>query len=90
MAESRSCDVCGQVDDHPRHVIHSDGTHPITGAPVDLSLVRHMDCCSGAGCPDGSCDVIVEHAKGKQGSQLRAHIVKNGDALRELVEKAGA
>jgi hypothetical protein len=89
MAETRPCDVCGQVDDHPRHIVHVEEKHPITGQ--DLSLMRHMDCCAQAGCPDGSCDVIVDHAKGKQGEQLRAHVVKNGDAIRKMVdEKAGA
>lgn len=32
---TRGCNVCGQVDDHPRH--------------VDVNI-RHIDCCAAAGC----------------------------------------
>lgn len=31
----RGCNVCGQQDDHPRHV---------------TNVIRHIDCCAAAGC----------------------------------------
>ena len=37
----RGCDVCGQSDDHPRHVL---------GHPDHGGTVRHMDCCAAQGC----------------------------------------
>jgi hypothetical protein len=65
MSETRAvrdCDACGQSDDHPRHsVMTEDG---------GVTLVRHMDCCSSAGCPDGSCDSILASAGDRRGEAL--------------------
>jgi hypothetical protein len=89
--ESRVCDVCGQVDDHPRHIIHVAAGHPVTGAPMDLTVTRHIDCCQGAGCPDGSCDVVLGHAGAKRGPDLVAHLESEGAAIRNLMDqKIGA
>lgn len=91
----RICEVCKEIDDHPRHVV---GVQPGT-VPVDYDLIvtvsartdltedekrnivaylvdtstdiRHMHCCSMAGCPDGTCDA---HDNGLMGSDLLAHI----------------
>jgi len=85
--ESRSCDVCGQEDDHPRHIIHAAATHPVTGEPLDLSIVRHIDCCRDAGCPDGSCHVVLDHAGSKRGSALIKHLEAKGDEIRGLMNE---
>lgn len=98
----RVCDSCGQVDDHPRHVIHyAPGTAPapdpalvarvagnqeltqevrdsVIADLLDTSVqLRHMDCCSGAGCPDGSCNVIHAMTPGEEvlrGNDLLEHL----------------
>lgn len=98
MAERplRICDVCGEVDDLPRHVVaHSPGEVPvntdlvvtiasrddldpvvresIVADIIDTSLeLRHMHCCAGAGCPDGSCNALV--ASGVSPDAMLAHI----------------
>lgn len=54
---SRDCDVCHQVDDHPRHSTYE-------------GAMRHMDCCAAAGCPDGSCDSILAQAGDARGADL--------------------
>lgn len=78
----RVCDVCGGVDDHPRHVfVGTPDEFPLNqelaDSVLDLELPsadrgriyrevldttvqqRHMDCCAGAGCPDSSCNQII-------------------------------
>lgn len=62
----RFCPLCQQADDHPRHVIAQAG---------DNSVARHLDCCRDAGCPDGSCDIVLREAGAKAGT--------TGDALRK-------
>jgi hypothetical protein len=83
------CSMCGQVDDHPKHNTYYTGKHPITGKPVDLSVLMHFDCCSGtdAGCHDGSCNVILDHAGDKRGQELIDHIHDNVDDLEPLHEE---
>ena len=64
----RECAVCGQFDDHPRHVI---------GDLLDGSTtLRHMDCCREAGCPDGSCGEVTKGAESKRGAALVRHLTK--------------
>lgn len=61
----RPCDVCGQEDDHPRHVLAmADGS----------TQTRHMDCCREAGCPDGSCDEVTAGAEDLRGDELVAFL----------------
>ena len=64
----RVCDICMQVDDHPRHVIALDdgGT-----------LMRHMDCCREAGCFDGSCNEVTAGAENLRGDELLAHLTRS-------------
>jgi hypothetical protein len=50
----RSCDVCHQADDGPRHVAAT-----VTGT---TEFTRHFACCARAGCPDRSCDAIMAEA----------------------------
>lgn len=93
----RICEVCGGVDDHPRHVYgvaEGDGvTDPEVAAlaisnvksPGDLpaiiaqvqdtsTIMRHMDCCREAGCPDGTCHIVTAGAESLRGAKLLAHI----------------
>jgi hypothetical protein len=98
MAETRpvrGCDICGKVDDHPRHVIgvvdggvpSDDIVNKIIEAGADAAAIRqvldpattirHMDCCAGAGCPDGSCNTIHALTKGDKtlkGNDLLKHL----------------
>lgn len=48
---TRGCDLCPQVDDHPRH-------HQV-GPDGDQSA--HLDCCAGTGCI--SCGQQLEAAR---------------------------
>jgi hypothetical protein len=59
------CDVCRQADTDPRHhVATAEGT----------VITRHMDCCRNSGCPDLSCDRILQESGQAHGSALIAHI----------------
>jgi hypothetical protein len=64
----RLCDVCGGMDDHPRHMVASpDGAD---------EQIRHLDCCAAAGCPDGTCDALLENYTGSSGADLLAHLME--------------
>lgn len=64
MHPVRKCPICGQSDDAPRHVDDRN-----TGIP----LPYHHDCHANAGCD--VCTVLVAEAAGKQGDELRTHLV---------------
>lgn len=71
MSLQRNCLGCGQVDDHPRHVIAlGDGS----------DVFWHNDCHarSSAGCEH--CAAVVASAAGLQGDELRAHIEEHDPA----------
>ena len=51
----RFCDVCGQEDDHPRH--------------VSATAVRHLDCCAETGCQVCALSEI-ENTNGMQRAAL--------------------
>lgn len=59
----RSCDVCEQTDDHPRHVI---------GTPERGGTVRHMDCCAAEGCD--ICATSEAENEGRRGQELIDHL----------------
>lgn len=42
------------------------------------TVMRHMDCCRDAGCPDGSCDQVTAGATDKRGSALVKHLTSKG------------
>jgi len=67
----RKCAVCGQVDDHPRHVFYI----PPDGVEVSV----HMDCPHSAtgelGAPCEFCTETLAGAGGAQGDTLRSHII---------------
>jgi hypothetical protein len=95
----RICDVCGGVDDHPRHVLAAGlGEIPVNEANLakvlaDDSLtaeekaaivadivdtttqLRHLDCCTTVGCPDGTCN---RHSNDLKGGELLAAIQLEG------------
>ena len=66
----RSCDVCGGEDNHPRHV---------TALADGGTLMRHMDCCREAGCPDGSCDEVTKGAEELRGDELVQHLTSRSE-----------
>lgn len=96
----RSCDECGQIDNHPRHVfdtMNSGITYPVNTDAIeavyankeldardavrivrdleDTTVIqRHMDCCAAAGCPDGTCDKLLEQYDNAHGLKLAAAI----------------
>ena len=63
----RPCDVCGQIDDHPRHVQRT--------SPTTLQI-RHLDCCAAAGCE--TCVETEAATEGRRGQELIDHL----DAVR--------
>ena len=71
----RHCTSCGQVDDHPRHVIGTiDGTD---------GGCFHMDCHALLGCQ--LCLHQLRDADGAQGDQLRAHLTALGPLTPEQI-----
>jgi hypothetical protein len=42
----------------------------------DTTVMRHMDCCREAGCPDGSCNTVTQGAEDKRGDALVKHLTK--------------
>jgi hypothetical protein len=38
------------------------------------TVMRHMDCCREAGCPDGSCDEVTAGAEDLRGPALVKHL----------------
>lgn len=75
---TRSCPVCGGVDDHPRHV------WPLTGPDgVEKTITPHMDCCVTA----FNCEVCEAQLDGvggvegnPKGEALREHLLTTGPA----------
>lgn len=67
----RTCPICTQSDDHPRHVIDLGG----------ITITPHMDCCA----ISRSCEVCAAQLDGvggvagnPRGDQLRAHLITTG------------
>lgn len=58
------CDLCQQVDDHPRHHIASPSS--VTSA--------HFDCCAANGCE--SCAQTLTDSDNAHGAELIAHLTK--------------
>jgi hypothetical protein len=87
----RVCDLCGGVDDHPRHVLTgvemiarvleqapAEEAARLVRELVDTgSQDRHMDCCRAAGCPAGTCGPQTAGAEDLRGGDLLAHLVAN-------------
>jgi len=67
----RSCLACGQVDDHPRHVIT---------LPDHSEVTYHMDCHARMNPPCEICTAQTETATGVTGDELRAHITSSEQA----------
>jgi hypothetical protein len=65
----RGCDICGIADTDPRHIVDVGNTNQI----------RHIDCCRGAGCPDGSCDQVTAGAEELRGDALLEHLTSRSD-----------
>ncbi len=59
----RSCDRCGQTDDHPRHVIQHG---------PERYTVKHLDCCALDGCR--VCITTEQVTQDARGDELLAAI----------------
>lgn len=59
----RSCDLCGLIDDHPRHVLVLE---------PGVAQVAHLDCCAANGCP--VCQASEEANGGRRGDELIAYL----------------
>lgn len=64
----RNCIGCGQIDDHPRHVI---------GLPGGEDVFWHNDCHARSSAACSICAAVVESAGKLKGDALRAHIEEN-------------
>jgi len=51
----------------------------ITQAMDPTTQIRHLDCCAQVGCPDGTCNELVDGADGKTGADLLAHLTQKGE-----------
>ena len=67
----RPCDLCGQEDDHPRHMVAV-----AVGEDAEFEQIRHLDCCASAGCPDGSCERLLAGYSGTSGADLLHHLME--------------
>jgi hypothetical protein len=63
------CHSCGKWDKDPRH--HHLAADPAGGF---VDRIMHIDCCAGEGCPDGSCNVIMEQSNQAHGEDLIRHV----------------
>lgn len=87
--EARGCDRCNQTDDHPRHIIYAAAAHPISGQVMDMSQVRHIDCCADAGC--AICKTDLEFVGGGvKGPELVAAMTdKSAEHHQALFDRHG-
>lgn len=42
----------------------------------NTTVMRHMDCCREAGCPDGTCNIVTKGAEDLKGDALVAHLTE--------------
>lgn len=56
------CEKCGVVDAHSKHIVFASGRHPVTGADIDFTVSKHIQCCADDGCE--ICTTDVEAASG--------------------------
>jgi hypothetical protein len=64
VREAHTCDKCGITDAHTKHIVYASGKHPITGADLDFSIEKHIQCCAADGCEVCSTDVEFLTAEG--------------------------
>ena len=43
---------------------------------------RHRDCCRDAGCPNGTCPIVLEGADGLTGAALHDYLTEHADDIR--------
>jgi len=85
---TRTCDACGQEDDHPHHVMYATVRFedPITGEEItlDRSVSRHLDCCQ---CDH--CAIVLKHAGDARGLDLADHIQSGHEPTQAELREAG-
>jgi hypothetical protein len=81
----RVCDLCGGVDDHPRHslagTVPGQAAWPAPSEDVVNQVLEAApaDCCAAAGCPadgESNCAYRIAGAEGKTGRALLNHLTK--------------
>lgn len=87
--ETRTCQKCGQEDDHPHHVQYTAFNHPVTGEAQDLSVSKHVDCCAEDGCL--VCATSMQHAPdGAHGPSMQEYLTNPPDDYhKDLFEQHG-
>ena len=86
---ARTCDRCNVTDSHAHHVQLAALVHPITGASLDVSISRHVQCCALEGC--AICATDVEFAPEKSiGDAFTGYVqAKTPDHLAALSSRHG-
>jgi hypothetical protein len=52
------------------------------------TMTRHMDCCRAQGCPDGSCDTLVDKGKDHlRGAEL-VELLESGQMEEPMLQRA--
>lgn len=86
----RTCDVCGVTDSEPHHVQYVALNHPVTGAGVDLSVTKHVQCCAKDGCEICATDMRWAEETGADTEHLRDFLTNRPRELhQELFETLG-
>jgi hypothetical protein len=84
----RTCDACGQEDDHPHHTIYGvvSFEDPVSSELVQLdrSMSRHLDCCN---CDH--CTIVLGVAGDARGPALISFLNGGSDVLRTNLTSAG-
>ena len=88
----RFCDVCLELDDHPRHVqaVAADQRNEVPAGDIPAgpatavaqllsptTVIRHLNCCAEQGC--STCSATEQVTAGARGAELTAAIL--GGAL---------
>lgn len=82
VREPHTCDKCGVTDGHTKHIIYASGKHPVTGADIDFSIEKHIQCCALDGCEICATDVEFLSGQGTGGTI--------GDAFTEAMKTKSA
>ena len=75
----RFCPLCKKADTAPRHAIYGE----------DANVAKHMVCCRDAGCPDGSCNVLLNGLDNPSEEELITHLT-HPDKQQDFTERLAA
>lgn len=66
----------------------ADVASAVKGLLDPFTLIRHMDCCAAAGCPDGTCVARLEQVGDLRGDKLVRHLEAETAAMTAAAEQA--